>query len=41
MLSSDGLLPFRGATLITGNARLSRLVRHDFDLKETNLGERS
>ena len=40
MLSSDGYLPLGGATLITGNARLSRQIRQEFDLRQKDQGER-
>ncbi len=40
MFSSDGYLPLQGATLVTGNARLSRQMRHEFDLKQRGDGER-
>lgn len=40
MLSSDRYPPLQGVTLLTGNARLSRQIRHEFDLGKKGQGEK-
>ena len=39
MPSSQGFLLTKGETVVTGNARLSRQMRHDFDAKQRGQGE--
>ncbi len=40
MLSPGGYPPLQGVTLVTGNARLSRQIRHEFDLGKKGQGEK-